>query len=735
MNSEDIVNDALRKTKYNETVSIAFGDDQEVSLTPCLDKGTGGITYQQIQPGTRIQRELQTKQWFFPMLNDTTRNNTYLRAIKLALEKQKKVGHILDIGTGTGLLAMMAATVAPQAQITSLEMSTCFADLARETIATNNIKNVQVVCQHSTTVNVDVPADLCLSELLEDGLLGEGWLPTMRDAWQRNLQPDCTVLPRSARVYAQLVEAKWLQDYCGPRDFSHKDTEVRFCLDSSGTTALVDPLDVVLPVNAEYLIRTNKINILSEPWIAFDIDVSDPSVIPDPNGRQFSHSVVAATSGTLHGILVYWDLEVYENLVLSTRPGSSPFQDHWRPCLHVVPPQSISAGDTIELQISHNDERIFVQTLDSSMRKQGKRAKVDRCSPVVSPQRALQLNDTQKLITMRDALSKVLASGGLCSKSSLVSESSETARLILDVSDFSLLSLMSSKFGAKDVVSVENSDNGLPLTAAKLVQLGNNIQEHLEILQCRNESLQHAIGSKSSTRVDLVLGEPYYEILEGWHLLEALNFYWTIQYFRTQDLIGENTTIFPSRCTIWACVIESDQLKTAYSACGDETSKICGLDHSSVNQHGDRFHEYDLNLPMWQYDHRRLCEPQALGVLDYSSIHCDKKDATDCRVEFSDLRRDGRCDALLIWVEYSVENKGSSLGGWSTNNRYHKQLVRRLPASRFTSSQPGQEEPVRSIQVTTHFIGRSSRDDSSILEPYRLEVVVNGYSSLSQIQT
>ena len=49
-------------------------------------------------------------------------------------------------------------------------------------------------------------ADVCTSELLESGLLGEGVLPSLRDAWARHLRRDTEVVPRRARVLAALAK-------------------------------------------------------------------------------------------------------------------------------------------------------------------------------------------------------------------------------------------------------------------------------------------------------------------------------------------------------------------------------------------------------------------------------------------------------------------------------------------------------------------------------------------------
>ena len=60
------------------------------------------------------------------MLHDKERNYLYYKAIKLAVEcihSQGKKAKVLDIGTGTGLLSMMAATAGAEV-INAIEVCT-----------------------------------------------------------------------------------------------------------------------------------------------------------------------------------------------------------------------------------------------------------------------------------------------------------------------------------------------------------------------------------------------------------------------------------------------------------------------------------------------------------------------------------------------------------------------------------------------------------------------------------
>jgi hypothetical protein len=171
------------------------------------------------------------------------------------------------------------------------------------------------------------------------------------------------------------------------------------------------------------------------------------------------------------------------------------------------------------------------------------------------------------------------------------------------------------------------------------------------------------------------VAEPYYEILEGWHLQEAMNLYNLVRYFRATGIVTANAEIVPAACRIVGCIIESDQLSSAYSPL--ENQSIRGIKHEFVNTHGGRFHEYDLTLPMWQYEYRMLSDVVELGILAYSvsSRTCDET------TTFLPLHTSGRCDALMVWLEYefqTTKSDAASAESFSTNCMAHKQIVRML---------------------------------------------------------
>src|SRR5262249_41477952 len=103
----------------------------------------------------------------------------YEAALRRAITPNSKV---LEIGCGSGLLAMMAARAGAAAGV-SCEMGTAIAGKAAEIGARNGDSDrVRVIAKHSSMLDAETDlggrADVLVSEIVDSALLGELVLPT-----------------------------------------------------------------------------------------------------------------------------------------------------------------------------------------------------------------------------------------------------------------------------------------------------------------------------------------------------------------------------------------------------------------------------------------------------------------------------------------------------------------------------------------------------------------------------
>lgn len=154
---------------------------------------------------------------FADMLHDTERNRKYSLAIKEAIQSMHEKGkkaNVLDIGTGTGLLAMLSAQHGADSIIT-IEAFSPVSHIARKIIETNGFKNrIKIVNKHSTKVTVgegedmEQKANILVAEVLDTELIGEGAIKTYNHAHEYLMERDCISVPDSALIYIQVVDCE-----------------------------------------------------------------------------------------------------------------------------------------------------------------------------------------------------------------------------------------------------------------------------------------------------------------------------------------------------------------------------------------------------------------------------------------------------------------------------------------------------------------------------------------------
>lgn len=173
-------------------------------------------------PALRFTDGMATKavpSWHFTMMQDERRNQAYDAALRRAVTPRSRV---LEIGTGAGLLAMMAARAGAREVITC-EVNPVIAAAAREIIALNGFADrVRVIDKHSSLLTLDDlggPADILVSEIVDSSLLGEGVLAAHAAAMRDLVKPGGTAIPGHGAIRVALFDsAKLTRDTLGMID-------------------------------------------------------------------------------------------------------------------------------------------------------------------------------------------------------------------------------------------------------------------------------------------------------------------------------------------------------------------------------------------------------------------------------------------------------------------------------------------------------------------------------------
>lgn len=722
---------ALVNSKYEDLVHVTLATNEtestrdetpsgELLLAARLDQENGGCRWEDVtHKEDPIARHVRTKIWLFPMLNDQVRTIMYEKAIQraardvvllhLKMTQSSRSIHCMDIGSGTGLLAMMAAKYLQQQSlevnskttihVTSVEMSSMMAKLAKQTVAANGFAalsassptaepctgssvTIDVIEGHSCELNPlhSSKAMLCTSELLESGLLGEGWLVAMRDAWKRHLSENAVVVPQRARVFAQLVQG--IGEYWGPYrkvgGFPN-NKDMSLFTNADGTKSMSESLDekgnklgVQVTVHLGQLMKSceSEIRFLSKPMKVLSFDVSEQHRIPGPEGQCCQVDVEPTASGIAEGVAFWWELDLYEDITYSTEPRKQPWQDHWHQCLYVFPQQAgycrnVEVGKLVKLDASHNDTSIHFKIhcqYDDQRAGTESEAKRPRLypigeRPVVSPQRCWMLNHQERsaylLRGIRNAI-KELGRDNAC---------------VLDISDFSLCAMMSSLLGAQWVTSIESSSGKLPTVSATVAQVANELPnsdqspESFQMIRCHAEQLTKELLA-GDLCANLVVGEPYFEFLEGHCVQEAFNYFNTLRMLKSKGVVATNALAVPFQAEIKARGIECVDIADAYSRCKDDACG--GFDHSTVTRYWS-FDQFPIVLPLYEYECRTVTESVTVATLDFesSTVHRAVNNGGHF-VTSQFLEGCSTCHGVSFWVEYSIR-LGNCAGSCSSS--------------------------------------------------------------------
>jgi predicted RNA methylase len=254
------------------------------------------------------------------MLNDSARTMAYQQAIR---EQITPHDIVLDIGTGTGILAATAA-MAGAKHVYAIEQ-TSLGDIAKQVFEENGIADkVTLIKGNSRTISLPQKATILVSELIGNDPLAEGLLSTTEDAINRLMQPDARLIPASLRTYAlpfnipenELAKHKflpstihrWRQDYnidFSPFMVKADQSEQRCAINTYETKTWT---------------RLAKPSLLNE----FDL-VHLPYASQDVEG-QFDID----GNGELNGILVFFDMMLGPDHLFSIHPDQVTPTNHWK---------------------------------------------------------------------------------------------------------------------------------------------------------------------------------------------------------------------------------------------------------------------------------------------------------------------------------------------------------------------------------------------------------------------
>lgn len=256
------------------------------------------------------------------MLRDGLRNAAY----RAAIERFAPGRTVLDIGTGSGLLAMMASRAGAE-RVYACEANPMLAASARAVIAANGLAGrITVFDRHSTTLDrvrdLGGGVDLVVSEVFCHTLIGEGVLGSLAHARAALAAPGALFLPAQASIEVALAGFPPLAETIGP-------------VEGFDLGAFAPHLHAARHLPADH----PGLALRSAPARLFAFDFAQGE-LPPRGGAEVG---LASTGGPVSGLAQWLRLTFAEDITYENRPGSAA-DLHWVISLAPCPPRDTLPG-------------------------------------------------------------------------------------------------------------------------------------------------------------------------------------------------------------------------------------------------------------------------------------------------------------------------------------------------------------------------------------------------------
>ncbi|AXI24729.1 hypothetical protein CFE53_00510 [Methanofervidicoccus sp. A16] len=148
--------------------------------------------------------KLNVPQWHYSMLQDRER----LGVFKWAIERSVKPDDILyDVGTGSGILAMMAARIVKK--VYAIELDPITYQYALENIQINGFNNIELIEGDAREYVPKDEVDVVVMEMLDTALITEPQVPVINAILKKGiLKEGGRIIPQRVYNTAQVVLAR-----------------------------------------------------------------------------------------------------------------------------------------------------------------------------------------------------------------------------------------------------------------------------------------------------------------------------------------------------------------------------------------------------------------------------------------------------------------------------------------------------------------------------------------------
>jgi len=587
-------------------------------LVQSINHATGENSWKVMPEDYDYNQEL-ARAAFADMLHDSERNQLYRAGLKAAIRAKREAGeevHVLDIGTGTGLLSMMAAVEGADS-ITACEEFLPMAACAEKVIRQNGFEGkIKLVRKRSTELlvgpglDMEQRANILVTEVFDTELIGEGAIGTYNHAAAHLLTEDRVVVPGVARVWAQAVSSKRCAAWAKPLPVElgqsgEADVVLQPPKSSSSAGSSLALHDLQLSQ-----LDPSEFTPLTDPVVVFQMDLACKEA-PIPLTEQKVTTSPAIASGSCDAIFMWWDCWTDPDcsVLLSCAPSFAthhpdkhkiPWRDHWMQAIYYPQSSTIAQqGEPLSLVACHDEYSMWFDVLLE---------RPEAPLPMPHPQPGLQMAMSRSRLGQINCASRNSLFASALSKTirkhrKIIDMDQRDNCTILCLGEQSLLGLMAAKLGA-DKVIICCEENKYMRDYLLDCARQNDIADKVELVS------SSWLSSTPLPPLSAVIAEPHFTTallpwhnLHIWFLLNSIN-------------LSPSTTIMPSKCRLYLVPMHFDDLWKI-------RAPLKSIEGFSMDHFDQIIHDASSNAdqavepqPLWEYPGTAMSEPVEVVEFD-----------------------------------------------------------------------------------------------------------------------